>query len=148
MFVNTVNFGELEIKEEDILTFEDGLPGFESMQKYIIVSSEDGNPTFNWLQSVENPKLAFVIIDPAFFRKDYTVDIDDLTINSLGIITEEDVSIFSIVVVPEEVSRISANLKAPLIINLKTKKGKQVILDNDEYHVRHYIMEELRKQGD
>lgn len=146
MFLNTTNFGDIEIKEEDIITFDDGLPGFESMQKFIIVNSEEENSPFSWLQSVESGSLAFVIINPVFYKKDYTVTVDDLTVSSLGIEKPEDVAVYSIVVVPEDVTKISVNLKAPLVINTKNKKGKQVILDTREYNVRHYILEELQKQ--
>lgn len=148
MLLNTANFGELEVKEDEVIIFEDGLPGFESIKKFIIINTDEENSLFSWLQSLENPNLAFVIINPVYFRKDYLVTIDDVTISSLKIEAQEDVAIYSIVVVPKDVSKISANLKAPLIINLKNKKGKQVILDNGEYHVRHYILEELQKQGD
>lgn len=147
MLLHTTNFGDIEINDENIISFEEGLPGFESLNRFIIINNEGDNSPFSWLQSVENGDLAFVIMNPLVFLKDYTVTIDDFMVNSLEIEKPEDVMIYSVVVIPEEVSEISANLKAPIIINTKNKKGKQVILDNSEYHVRHYIMEELRKQG-
>lgn len=148
MLISTSNFGEIDIKDEDIICFKEGLPGFESMSKFILLQSDMEDSPFSWLQSIESSNLSFVIINPIYFRKDYVVPLDDMTVSSLGIEAQEDVAIFTIVVVQEDISKLSANLKAPLVINIKNKRGKQVILDNSEYHVRHYIVEELRRQGD
>lgn len=146
MLLNTKHFSEIEINDDEIITFEGGLPGFESEDKLAFVKNPDEESPFLWLQSIKTADLAFVIINPVFFRKDYTVTIEDSLVSDLKIENPEDVLVYAIVVVPEEVSKITANLKAPLIINTKNKKGKQVILDTNEYHVRHYILEELQKQ--
>lgn len=147
MLLKTKNFGEIEINEENQFTFEEGLPGFESMRRFALVSNPEEDSPFCWLQSVEDPELAFVMINPLYFRSDYSVEIDDATVKSLQIERKEDVALYSIVVVPEDVSKISANLKAPLLLNTRNRKGRQVILDTNEYHVRHYILEEFQKQG-
>jgi len=145
MRLDTKHFGVIEIEEEGIIDFPEGLPGFEDVKKYILICKDEGSP-FKWLQSVDQPKLAFAVVDPFLIRKDYDIVLDNATLDSLEIENAEDVLVYSIVVVPEDVSKISMNLKAPIVINTKNRKGAQVILDTDEYGVRHYILEELRRQ--
>ena len=145
MIVATKHFGELEISESEILTFEEGVPGFEHTKKYVLVKGQGDSP-FLWLQSIEESKLAFALVDPFSVKKDYDIEIDEETVGMLGIESIEDVLVYAIVVVPEDTSKMSMNLKAPVIINKKNGKSVQKILDNDRYSVRHYIIEELQRQ--
>ncbi len=146
MLLQTKHFGEIEIDESKIITFTNGLPGFESVKKFSIISEPDKMPVFNWLQSVDKPDLAFVIIDPFIVVKDYQFNLNKETLKELEIENEEDVLSYSIVVVPQDINKMSINLQAPLIINVKNHKGMQLILDTDRYSVRHYILEELQRQ--
>lgn len=144
MLLNTRHFGEIQIEDEKVLTFPDGIPGFEDLTKYIILENPDEGVPFHWLQSIEDGDLAFVIINPFIFKPDYDFEIPKNTVEKLEIQAPEDVNIFSIVIVPEDISKMTANLQAPLIINTKTHRGKQIILDNENYHTKHYILEEMK----
>lgn len=146
MLLNTKHFGGIEIDEKGIITFDEGLPGFEVSKKYTILCQTKEESPFRWLQSVDNPDLAFVIVDPFFIRKDYDINIGEEIVSSLGIENEKDIAVYSIVVIPEDATKMSMNLKAPIIINTKSNKGAQVVLDTEKYSVRHYILEELRRQ--
>lgn len=146
MLINTKHFGEIEVDEAKIITFKNGLPGFENVKKYIIIGEENAQSPFNWLQSVDEPKLAFVIINPFIIVKNYEINLDNGALKELEIEKEEDVLVYSIVVVPEDINKMSMNLQAPLIINARNRKGMQLILDTDRYGVRHYILEELQRQ--
>ncbi len=146
MLVNTKHFGEIEVDEKGIIDFRGGLPGFEKIKKYILLTNSDKESPFKWLQSIEEKNLAFAVIDPFVIKKDYDIEVSDETVENLDIENLKDVMVLSIVVIPEDISKTSINLKAPLIINVNRKKGMQVILDTDLYTVRHYIVEELRKQ--
>lgn len=143
MILQTRHFGEIDIEESKILSFHEGLPGFEDVKKYTLLCGEDARSPFKWLQSVDAPKLAFAMVDPFAIKKDYEININNDVLINLGVENPEDVLVYSIVVVPDEISKTSMNLKAPVIINKKSNKGMQVILDTDKYSVRHYIMEEL-----
>jgi flagellar assembly factor FliW len=147
MKINTRHFGEIEILEDKIITFKEGIPSFEDVRKYVLIDSGDVESPFKWLQSVDRPTLAFAIVDPFLIKKDYEINIDDNTLKTLGIEKGEDVEVFAIVVVPEDVSKMTMNLKAPVVINRKNREGMQVVLDTDKYGVRHYILDELRRQG-
>ncbi|SES84357.1 flagellar assembly factor FliW [Natronincola peptidivorans] len=145
MLLNTKHFGEINIEEEKTLHFPDGLPGFEKLTKFIILQNPDEGVPFHWLQSTEEGELAFVIVNPFIFIADYDFEISQRTIEKLDIQTPEDVSIFTIVIVPEDINKMTANLRAPIIINTKNNKAKQIVLDDDKYHAKHYIIEELKK---
>lgn len=139
MKLNTKNFGELDIDEKKIISFPEGLPGFEEEKEFIIINNEDEENPFCWLQSVKNPDLAFVIVDPFFVFSDYSVDLSETVQEKLKIKDEKDVAVYSIVVVPEDLKKMTANLLGPIVINVRERLGKQVILDDPRYTTKHYI---------
>lgn len=146
MLISSKHFGEIEVRDEQIIGFEEGILGFEDVHKFALLDTEDPESPFKWIQCIDRPELAFALINPFAVKKDYDFEITDETVNSLSI---EDVSyilVFSIVVVPEDATKISMNLKAPIILNTRNKKAAQVVLDTDKYTVRHYILDELRRQ--
>ncbi len=143
MVLKTRYFGELDIEESDILQFKRGVPGFNEVKRFILIDNEEKGSPFRWLQGVEEPKPAFVIVDPFAVRKDYEVNLSDEILNELDIKDASTVSVYCIVVVPDDISKMTVNLQAPLIINTANHMGRQLILDIDRYSVRHYILEEL-----
>lgn len=146
MFIETTHFGQIEINEADILNFEEGIIGFEDVKKFGIIDSEDPESPFKWIQAVDKPELAFALVDPFKIKKDYDFDLTDEEVEYLGVNDASEVMVFSIVVVPEDIKKITMNLKAPLIINKSNNKAAQIILDTDKYTVRHLILDELQKQ--
>ncbi len=146
MFIETTHFGQIEINEADILNFEEGIIGFEDVKKFGIIDSEDPESPFKWIQAVDKPELAFALVDPFKIKKDYDFDLTDEEVEYLGVNDASEVMVFSIVVVPEDIKKITMNLKAPLIINKTNNKAAQIILDTDKYTVRHLILDELQKQ--
>ncbi|SHJ66531.1 flagellar assembly protein FliW [Paramaledivibacter caminithermalis] len=139
MKIKTKYFGEIEINEDGIITFEDGIPGFGYVKKYVMLKNPNPELPFNWLQGVDEPSLAFVIVNPFLFKEDYEFDIPQSTIEELCIENIQDVLICSIVTIPQEMINTTMNLKAPIIINTKTKKGKQLVLDTDKYEIKYKI---------
>lgn len=129
--INTTRFGEIEFKEEDIIHFEKGLPGFIQEKQFIIVQLESGNP-LAFLQSVLNPDLAFVITNPFVYYQDYEFEIDEQIKEELEIKDIEDVSVWGILSIPDKFEKTTINLKGPLVINTRVKKGKQIILQDKE----------------
>lgn len=130
--------GEIEFDEEDIIILEEGLFGFENANKFLLIANVEKDLPFHWLQSLDDEKLVFVITDPFLFVEDYDFELDDLTVKELSINSVEDIYIYSIAVIPEEVKDITINLKSPLIINVNDRKAKQVILDG-EYAYKYKI---------
>lgn len=148
MLLQTKYFGELNIEEKDIFSFSHGIPGFENVRRFILIDSDEPDSPFKWLQGVDESKPAFVIVDPFVIKKDYEVNLDDEVLKELQIKDASAVMIFCIVVVPEDIKKMTVNLQAPLIINSVNKTGRQLILDTDRYSVRHYILEELQGRGE
>ena len=147
MLLNTKHFGEININEEQIITFSDGIPGFESLTKYSIIQTQDPDSAFCWMQSTENAELAFALVNPFMIKADYEFELTQEKLDMLNIRAPEEVVVYAIVVIPEDVSKASMNLKAPIIINTTTKKGAQIIIDNSKYEIRNFIMDEIQKQS-
>jgi flagellar assembly factor FliW len=149
MIIQSKHFGRLEFAEERIITFPRGLIAFEQMKRYIIIENSEKENPFWWLQSVDNPDLVFVIISPFIFKPDYGFDLPPEEVEELGLESPQDAVVFSIVVVPKEIKKTTANLLAPLVINAKAKKGKQLILqDKDKnYTTKHLIFGKRQQQG-
>jgi len=142
MKIKTKPYGEIEVSEKQKIHFPDGLFGFEETRDYFLLDSREG--PFYWLQAAEHPELAFILIDPRIFKGDYQLSLREEDYKSIGARDEKEVIDFAIVTVPEDVQKISANLMGPIIINRRTRKARQAISENDEYSVKHYIMEEMK----
>ena len=149
MQIKSKLFGDIEIQDDKIITFEKGLMGFEELKKYALVFDSD-KPTPNkimWLQSAEISDLAFPVIDPTIIMGEYNPVVEDEWLAPIGEYdTEEDLLVLSILTVPSDISKMTANVKAPLIINGNTKKGCQIIANNDEYSVRFNVYDILQKK--
>lgn len=143
--VKTTRFGEIEVAEADVIQLPSGLIGFPELKQYVLLDHDKESP-FKWFQSLEDGAIAFVLIDPLLFNPDYVAEVTDAELTELEVGTEEDLVISVIVTVPSNPQNMTANLKAPLIFNLKNRKGKQVILNTSTYTTRHNIMEEVRKR--
>ncbi|MFP4697155.1 MAG: flagellar assembly protein FliW [Eubacteriales bacterium] len=150
MVIETKCFGTIEIDEEKIITFEDGLLGLEEFKKYtIIYDSEDNRPIISWLQSVEEKDIALPVINPLIVKAEYSPKVEDELLSGLGELNEDNFIILTIVVIRDEGKKVTTNLKAPLIMNVENRKGVQVITENEDYDIRYDITKgigELKKE--
>ncbi|HYW82246.1 MAG TPA: flagellar assembly protein FliW [Spirochaetia bacterium] len=147
MKVLTKPYGEMEIAEAQRIRFPRGLFGFEDLRDFALLDA--AQQPFYWLQSMERVEVAFVLIDPLFFRPDYSPDVDPGELEEIGVTRGEDRLVFAIVTIPENSSLMTANLQGPLILNRRTREGRQSISSNPRWGVRHVILDELArlKQG-
>ena len=143
MEILTRDYGLIEIDTSALLRFDEGIIGFEEYHSFVLLDISDGQSPLRCLQSTEDSSLAFILLDPFYLRPDYEVVIDDEVVAKLSVDSSDDIVILAIVVVPENIKLMSINLKAPIIINARVKKGIQYILDCDDYNVRHYLNDEL-----
>ncbi len=141
MKIRTKPYGEMEISERQRIIFPHGIFGFEELREFALLDA--AQPPFYWLQSLQRVEIAFVLIDPRFFRPDYTPSVDPAELEEIEIGTPEDMLLFAIVTIPEDSSRMTANLQGPLLINRRTSIGRQSISTNPQWGVRHIILEEL-----
>lgn len=141
MKITTKFHGIREYKEKDILTFKKGLPGFEHLKQFILFSLEH-NDIFNILQSIEDETIGLVVTSPFVIIKDYEFKLEDNVIERLDIKESADVLVMNTVTLSSRVENITVNLKAPIIINIKEKLGEQIILDKEQYKIKHPLVRE------
>ncbi|MFP5492093.1 MAG: flagellar assembly protein FliW [Bacteriovoracia bacterium] len=143
MKVKTTRFGELELNPSDIITFHDGLLGFDQLTKYFVVDPGDSTLIL-WLQSIEDEKVAFPIIEPKIFKPDYIAKLLPADLNGLDLETLSNAKLYSILTIPANVVEMSANLKAPVVINSAKKVAKQIVLADSKLTVKHEMYKELK----
>lgn len=132
----STRFGSFEVRDESIVTFPSGLLGFPEQQRYVILDHDTEAP-FKWLQSVEEPSLAFVILDPAMIHPGYQIDVPADALAEIRAEQKEELALVVILTIPsDDPGRITANLRGPLVISHQTKLGKQMVLSED-FPTRH-----------
>jgi flagellar assembly factor FliW len=142
MRVDTRYFGEVEIAEEKIVHFERGIPGFEEYKDYTVLYDISGEeePFFSWLQCVTEKSLAFPIVNPFKIKEDYNPVVEDALLEEIGKCDTEELAVFLMATVPSDPKKATVNLKAPLLINTVNHQGMQIIVENEEYEIRHRII--------
>ncbi|MBY0517739.1 MAG: flagellar assembly protein FliW [Bacteriovoracaceae bacterium] len=143
MKVKTTRFGELEVNPTDIINFADGLLGFDQLKKYFVVDPGDSTLIL-WLQSIEDEKVAFPIIEPKIFKHDYIAKLLPADLNGLELDSLSTAKLYSILTIPANVTEMNANLKAPIVINSAKKVGKQIVLADSKLTVKHEMYKELK----
>lgn len=144
MEINTSQFGKIKVDQDKIISFKREILGFEGYKKFTIIDNLE-DEVFYWLQSVEEPELSFMMIDPTEFVSDYKINIPGDFREQLELKTKKEMIVYTLVVIKEEEDYISTNLKAPIIINHKQQKGGQLILEA-EYPTRYYLMREENQE--
>ena len=141
MTLKTKHFGQVDIDESKVISFEQGIPGFPQLKKFSLMAQQDSsnNGMFYYLQSVEDGNTAFLVVDMLKCYPDYNPLVEASEISSLGNYNPDTFRFYNIAVVPENVKDATVNLKAPVVINTSNKVGKQVVCTNDEYTVSHFM---------
>ena len=145
MRVTTRLFGEIDIAEEKIIYFEHGMVGFPEMKRFTLIydSEKQGVPTISWLQSMDEPDVAFPVMDPLLVCAEYNPSVDDELLKPLGEVTEDNLYVLVTVTVPKDIANMAINLKAPIVVNTDTLKASQIIVD-DELPGKYKIYEMLK----
>ncbi|PJY99625.1 flagellar assembly protein FliW [Bacillus vallismortis] len=138
MIIQTKYHGQMNVKEEQIILFESGIPGFLEEKQFVILPLSEDSP-FVALQSVTSENLAFIVVSPFIFFKNYEFDLDASTAELLDIDNIEDVEVMTILTMAEPFEKSTANLLAPIIVNRKNMKAKQVVLHDSSYTTKHPI---------
>lgn len=143
MLIQTKYLGEILITEDQIIKFPQGILGFENNQEFIILNIID-NDNFKILQDLKHPNIAFFIINPWDFYKNYTVDLPDEELGKIGIFPNQnnEFVVFNIVTLGKTFQESTANLLAPIVINTENKSGRQFIQNDTIYTTRHSIFPE------
>lgn len=151
MTINTKVFGEITIDEEKIITFPGGIIGFPDLRLFTMIHDEEkGIGAIHWLQSLEEPGFAMPVMDPLLVKQDYNPEVDDELLKPLGKLNPEELLVLVTVSVPHDLTKMTVNLKGPIVINAGEKKGCQIIIEGDEYTVKFpvYDILQAKKAGE
>lgn len=151
MRINTKVFGEIEIADDKIIHFPSGIIGFPELTDFALVHDEEkGIGSIHWMQSVQEPAFAMPVMDPLLVRPDYNPEVDDELLKPIGKLKQDEILVMVTVTIPSELTRMSVNLKGPIVINAAEKKACQVIVEGEGYEVKFPIYEILnaKKAGE
>lgn len=138
MKIESTRFGELDVAQENIFKFPHGIPGFPDEKNFVLIPLNEESP-FAYLQSTTEANLTFLLADPFAFFKDYEFILEDKIAGELELSQENLPQVFLIATVKEKLADMTVNRMAPIVINGLAHTGRQVILDNPEYSIRHLL---------
>ena len=132
--INSIHFGEMEVLPSHVFKFDEGLLGFETLKDFVLVSDEDSEP-FKWLISVDEPNIGFPLLNP------WLLDVNYKPGKNINL---EEEAVFSVVTLVNEENNMTANLKAPVIIDVNKNVGRQIIIPSDKYSPSFEIVTEAK----
>ena len=141
MKINTTRFGEINVPGVCIVRFENGLPGFARLKKYALIPYAEESP-FYILQSVSNPDLTLLLVDPYRFFNDYVFELEDGFAARYGFTADNQPHVFSVVTLRDEIGNATANMAAPILVNWTTQTAVQLVLENSSYSLRQKLFPE------
>ena len=151
MVIQTRVFGEITIESSKIIHFENGIIGFPDLQDFALVYDlEKGNDAgIRWMQSIQEPNFAMPVMDPLLVKPDYNPMVEEELLKPLGNLVPDETLVLTTVTVPKDITKMSVNLRGPIIINVTERKAAQIILEGEEYQVKYPIYEVVKgkKEG-
>ena len=138
----TTRFGEVEVHDAEIIVFPEGILGFNSIHRYILIKDPDQDP-FLWLQALDDPDLAFVIVNPFIFFPGYEIQVKSHELAPIMITEVAKATILTIVTIPTDPMDITSNLRGPLVFNMEQNLAKQLVLIDDRYHTKHFLLKDI-----
>ncbi|GAE03168.1 flagellar assembly protein FliW [Clostridium botulinum B str. Osaka05] len=141
MKLNTKYHGCIEYEEKDVIYFEKGIPGFEELKKFIIFPVKD-NDVFSVFHSIKKEDMGIIVTSPFNIEKEYEIQLEEEQIANLKLQDEKDTLVLNTVTLNSDINKITANLRAPIVINIKEKIGEQIIINSDKYKVKHPLFKE------
>lgn len=141
MKVQTTRFGTIDVQEHQFITMAEGMLGFSEHMRFAIMDDEIGEP-FKWLQSLEVPSLAFVVIDPAIILPSYHFSVKREQIKALDTDNVDDLQVYVIVTMSADILDVTVNLQGPIIVNKQNQMGVQIVLNDPNFSTRHPLFTE------
>lgn len=135
MTIETTRFGRLDVDPRAVITVPRGLIGFPPDQRFTLIEHAPNTP-FRWLQSVDDPALALVVMEPHAFFPEYEVDIPDADAELLGLAAPEEARVLTTVTIQRAPREVTTNLLGPLIVGLGSGRAVQLVLGDDRYTTR------------
>lgn len=152
MKANTRLFGEIDIAEDKIITFENGIIGFSQLKHFTLIYDEEKgvDAGISFLQSMDEPAFAMPVMSPLLVQEDYNPSIEDELLAGLGDLNDDNMLVLVTVSVPSDLTKMTVNLQGPFIINAENNKACQIIVDGEKYPVKFPIYDIIknRKAGE
>lgn len=146
MNIPTSRFGTIGVTTEDILTFPEGLLGFSDLNRFVLLD-DPTDEIFAWLQSCEEPSIAFPVLEPELFMDNFSMNLTKSDLKGLNVeSTGQSLRSFCIITIPEDPTQMTANVKAPVVINVKDKMGRQCVLQDNKLEIREPIFAKLQQR--
>lgn len=145
MVIKTTRFGLVELNSEDVLTFKEGLLGFQDLRQFVLLD-DPNDDIFAWLQSCELPSIAFPVLEPELFGHKYNFDLNRTDSESLNMKVGQSPAFLSIITIPDDPTQMTANIKAPIVINLEQKIARQCVLQDNHLAIREPIFTKLQSR--
>jgi len=144
MVIETKLFGEVDVDDNKKITFTQGIIGFPDLKDFLLVHDSESSGGIRWMQSVQEPAFALPVIDPLIVMPDYNPQVEDELLKPLGEISEENTLVLVTITVPHDLTKMTVNLKAPIVINGETRLANQIITDDEKYLVKYPIYDILQ----
>ena len=145
MIISTSRFGQVELKQEDVLNFPEGLLGFADLRKFVLLD-DPSDEIFAWLQSCESAQIAFPVLEPELFAASYKANLTKGDLEALKMTAQVKARYLSIVTIPDDPTQMTANLKAPVVINVAEKIARQCVLQDNNLAIREPIFTKLQQR--
>jgi flagellar assembly factor FliW len=139
MLIHTVNFGDLEVPEDKVITFKEGLPGFPQIHRFAVLELDALKP-FQYLQALDDPPIALFIINPFLVDPTYEFHLSDSDMEDINSTNSAELAVYAVATIPENPTEATLNLMAPIVVNDRDRCGKQVILHESKYSVKHPLL--------
>ena len=135
MKITTKIFGEIDIAEDKIITFVNGIIGFPDLKKFTLIYNEEKGTGagIRWMQSMDEPNFAIPVMDPLVAMDTYNPVVDDEIFKGIGELTQDNTLVLVSATIPKDITQMSVNLQGPYIINVDERKACQVIVENEDY---------------
>ncbi len=144
MQIQTTRFGSIDVDSDRVIVFTQPILGFADCVRYVLIEGP-GKGSVYWLQSVERPDVAFLVMDPLQVVPDYEVNLPESEVKDLELADETEAVLLTLVVVPEDKTYVRTNLRAPVIYNPRRNIAKQIVLYDSELPVKYYLRAEVRE---
>ena len=147
MKITTKVFGEITIEDDRIIHFPSGIIGFPELTDFALIHDEEkGAGAIHWLQSIQEPAFAMPVMDPLIVCPDYNPEVDDELLRPIGELVPDEILVMVTVTIPSDLTRMTVNLRGPVMINALEKKACQVIVEGDAYPVKYPIYDILNSR--
>lgn len=145
LLIQTTRFGQVQFQNEDLLTFPEGVLGFADLKKFVLLD-DPNDDIFAWLQSCDEPGVAFPVLEPELFSETYKITLSKSDLEALKISSAQNARLFCIITIPNDPTQMTANMKAPIVINVAGKIARQCVLQDNHLAIREPIFAKLQQR--